>query len=150
MVDVKRDFASLLDDLFAAADERNTAPPITGVDYLSVVDELHSGRIRVSPEPALASYREAAAMLEEELAGLFALEDAAAEALPPTDPPAIATELGLERLGPAELAQVRRQFALKNHPDLVAPHLRENALQRMQVANMLIDEAERKAGRGRA
>jgi len=148
MVDAKRDFASLLDDLFAAADERTTAPPIAGVDYLSVVDELHSGRIQVSPEPALASYREAAAMLEEELAALFAAENLA-ETLPPVDPRAIAAELKLEGRSPAELAQARRQFALQNHPDRVAAPLRENALQRMQVANMLIDEAERKTGRGR-
>ena len=144
MVDAKRDFASLLDDLFAAADEQAT-PPITGVDYLSVVDELHSGRIQVSPEPALASYRAAAADLVEELALLFAATDDPQQPLRPTDRESIAAELKLDGCGRAELAQARRQFAFANHPDRVPPHLRTNALQRMQVANMLIDEAEARA-----
>ena len=36
-------------------------------------------------------------------------------------------------------------FALHNHPDRVAPHLRQHALARMQIANRLIDEARRDA-----
>ena len=43
---------------------------------------------------------------------------------------------------------MRRSFAFANHPDRVAPHLRQRAMIRMQVANMLIDEAKRRAVAG--
>ncbi len=46
-------------------------------------------------------------------------------------------------------ARKRRAFAFKNHPDRVAPHLRQRAMVRMQVANMLIDEAKKATRRGR-
>ena len=45
----------------------------------------------------------------------------------------------------ADLGRMRRSFAFANHPDRVAPHLRQRAMIRMQVANMLIDEAKRRA-----
>ena len=61
------------------------------------------------------------------------------------EPEAIATELGLDDSGPAELGRLRRAFALKNHPDRVPLHLRERALQRMQIANGLIDAAKQRA-----
>ena len=61
------------------------------------------------------------------------------------EPEAIAAELGLADAGPADFGRLRRVFALNNHPDRVAPHLRQRALARMQVANGLIDEAKRKA-----
>jgi hypothetical protein len=66
------------------------------------------------------------------------------EKLPPIDPESIAVELGLDRPG-ADFGQVRRSFAFANHPDRVPAHLRQRAMTRMQVANMLIDEAKRKA-----
>ncbi|TIU62254.1 MAG: hypothetical protein E5W25_27255, partial [Mesorhizobium sp.] len=57
----KRDFASLLDDLFVASDkveagEEAAARPTIPFDYLSVADELHSGRIKVSGETFAAEY----------------------------------------------------------------------------------------------
>ena len=61
------------------------------------------------------------------------------------EPEAIAAELGLANASPADFGRLRRTFALNNHPDRVAPHLRQRALARMQVANGLIDEAKRKA-----
>jgi hypothetical protein len=44
-----------------------------------------------------------------------------------------------------DFGRLRRDFAFHNHPDRVAPHLRNHAIRRMQVANMLIDEARRRA-----
>ncbi len=147
-----RDFASLLDDLFVAAEKpAETAPrPTIPFDYLAVADELHSGRIRVSGETAAAQYREAGEVIEAELSALLddvAETPAAPETveLPPVEPDAIAAELGLADAAPADLGRLRRAFALKNHPDRVAPDLRQRALQRMQVANGLIDEAKRRA-----
>ncbi|WP_246677011.1 hypothetical protein [Mesorhizobium sp. B2-4-15] len=153
----KRDFASLLDDLFVAsekgdgieADETGARPSIP-FDYLSVADELHSGRIKVSA----AEYREAGADLASEFAALLdharlALigeEPKPEEELPPIDPESIAAELGLDQpKGAADFGRMRRSFAFANHPDRVAPHLRQRAMVRMQVANMLIDEAKRRA-----
>lgn len=153
----KRDFASLLDDLFVASDkgdgiegEETGARPSIPFDYLSVADELHSGRIKVSA----ADYREAGADLAAEFAALLdhaklALageEPKPEEKLPPIDPESIAVELGLDpSKSVADFGRMRRSFAFTNHPDRVAPHLRQRAMIRMQVANMLIDEAKRRA-----
>lgn len=123
-----------------------------------MADELHSGRIRVSGEAVAAEYREAgadmaaefAALLEQARAALADEHPSPQEVLPPVDPEAIAAELGLDRpAGDLDLSRLRRSFAFANHPDRVPPHLRQRAMIRMQVANMLIDEAQRKAGAGR-
>ncbi|KQZ13149.1 hypothetical protein ASD44_02980 [Mesorhizobium sp. Root554] len=153
----KRDFASLLDDLFVAPQEAEdtAAAPSIPFDYLSVVDELHSGRIKVSGEAAAAEYREAGADLSAEFAALLdqvkvaLAEEAPASAedrLPPVDPDSIAAELGLDRdVADMDFNRLRRGFAFDNHPDRVAPHLRQRAAIRMQIANMLIDDARRRA-----
>ncbi len=156
-----RDFASLLDDLFDAppAPEEQVARPNISFDYLSVADELHSGRIRVSSEEAAAEYRDVGMGFEAELADLLAQvsideQPVASELEPgepldpllPIDPEAIAAELGLDV--PAalhDLGRLRREFAFHNHPDRVPPHMRQRASVRMQVANMLIDDAKRRA-----
>ena len=126
--------------------------PTIPFDYLAVAEELHSGRIKVSGEAAAAEYREAGEGAEAELSALleeFDVEEtpAAPEAaeLPSIEPDAIKLELGLDKALPADFGRLRRAFALKNHPDRVAPHLKQRALQRMQVANGLIDEAKRRA-----
>ena len=149
----------MLDDLFVASDkdeasEEAGARPSIPFDYLSVADELHSGRIKVSGDTFAAEYREAGADLAAEFAALLeqaklALASEAAmpeEKLPPIDPEAIAAELGLDQPAKgADFGRMRRSFAFANHPDRVAPHLRQRAMIRMQVANMLIDEAKRRA-----
>ncbi|PSM20335.1 hypothetical protein C7T96_01700 [Nitratireductor sp. StC3] len=66
--------------------------------------------------------------------------------LPPADPGAIAAELKIAYARwPKDFDRIRREFARDNHPDKVAPHRRERALVRMQIANMLIDRAKRNA-----
>ncbi len=146
-----RDFASLLDDLFVASEPSEIAPaPTIPFDYLAVADELHSGRIRVDGQTVAAEYREAGAALEDEFVALLDMVKAetavvAEEPEPPSiDPEAIAAELGLAKARPGDLARMRRSFALANHPDRVAPHLRQRAMVRMQLANMLIDDAKRR------
>ncbi|AZO12729.1 MULTISPECIES: hypothetical protein [unclassified Mesorhizobium] len=146
----------MLDDLFVASEkgEEEGARPSIPFDYLSVADELHSGRIKVSGESFAAEYREAGADLAAEFGALLdqarltlaAEEHRPEEQLPPIDPESIAGELGLDRPGKApDFGRIRRNFAFANHPDRVAPHLRQRAMIRMQVANMLIDEAKRRA-----
>ncbi len=152
----KRDFASLLDDLFVVSDKGEDvgARPSIPFDYLSVADELHSGRIKVSGDTFTAEYREAGADLAREFAALLdhakltlvGEEPRPEEKLPPIDPESIAVELGLNQpKQAADFGRMRRSFAFSNHPDRVAPHLRQRAMVRMQVANMLIDEAKRRA-----
>jgi hypothetical protein len=74
---------------------------------------------------------------------------------PPQGPPrsveeAVALELHLsDDLEPAELERMRRTFAYRNHPDRVGAAHQSRALQRMTVANVLIDRAL-KAARSRA
>lgn len=151
----KRDFAALLDDLFAASEHEGegAARPSIPFDYLAVAEELHSGRISVSSESLAAEYRESGGDLAAEFAALLdqaklAMADAAStpqEPLPPVDAESIAAELGLDPARPADFDRLRRDFAFSNHPDRVAHHLKQRAMVRMQVANMLIDEAKRKA-----
>ena len=50
----------------------------------------------------------------------------------------LAPELSID-----DLLRIRREYALENHPDRVAPELREQATRRMTIANMLIDQAVR-------
>jgi hypothetical protein len=63
---------------------------------------------------------------------------------------AVALELQLDdTLEPAELERARRRFALRNHPDRAGPLYRDEALRRMTVANVLVDQAL-KAARARS
>jgi hypothetical protein len=149
----------VLDDLFVASEpvEEAAARPSIPFDYLAVADELHSGRIKVSSETLGAEYRETGVDLAAEFAAFLDSapqieadgEDRREEKLPPIDPESIAAELGLGQPGkPEDFGRLRRNFAFSNHPDRVAPHLRQRAMIRMQVANMLIDVATRRAVAG--
>ena len=152
-----RDFAALLDDLFAASGAEVDVPPRPSIpfDLLALADGTESADVTTFVEAATAEYldlREAIAELDALLsrAELEALleraEIAVAEELKPVDPASISRELGLDKGVPiADLGRLRRAFAFRNHPDRVAPHLRRQAMLRMQVANVLIDEAEKQA-----
>lgn len=147
-----RDFASVLDQLMAqaAARESDAQARAVRLDPLSVADELCSGKIVFSPEELTARYAdEMHDTADRPAASARPVVDA-----PPLDPApialntdreSIARELGLDgRRIPPDLDGLRRRFASRNHPDLVAPHLRDAAMVRMQTANMLIDEAKKK------
>ena len=62
----------------------------------------------------------------------------------PADDQSVAAELCLStaRTGD-DLRQIRRSFAMRNHPDRVPDWLREEATRRMRIANALIDRAMR-------
>jgi hypothetical protein len=65
------------------------------------------------------------------------------------DPDAIAKELGLHSdLNSDELKRIRRNFALRNHPDRLDPANRARATQRMTIANMLIDQLLKQKKKG--
>jgi len=70
------------------------------------------------------------------------LADAAPDVVSLSVEEAVARELQLsEALEPADLERIRRTFAYRNHPDRVGPAHKARALQRMTVANVLIDQA---------
>jgi len=160
-----RSFASFLEDVLprhaegldddVEVQDTGSAAPTIPYDYLAVAEELHSGRIRVQPDrrvgprdaPSyivqLEAYLDAAAGIIEP-----ALRDADVLApvdVPSVDPSDIAAELALDKAARNEFPRIRRRFALANHPDRVAPHLREHAMRRMQIANSLIDAARDRA-----
>jgi hypothetical protein len=65
------------------------------------------------------------------------------------DPQRILSELGLySGATEAEIAILRREFALRNHPDRVPTELREIATQRMMIANDLMDQHIARLRRG--
>lgn len=60
-------------------------------------------------------------------------------------PEQIASDLGLTDMETASgLTDKRRRFAAENHPDRHHPDFRGNATVRMKIANMLIDEAQKR------
>ncbi|WP_159586589.1 hypothetical protein [Chelativorans xinjiangense] len=133
-----RDFATMLDELLAEHGREPDRAHLVSVDHLSVAEELHSGRIRFSEDMIEAAYRTFADR------GPAKPEAKAVEPEPSVDPDDIARELDLgKRAKPKELDRLRRDFAFRNHPDRVPEHLRARAIIRMQVANMLIDDAKR-------
>lgn len=84
------------------------------------------------PQPAdQSSAGTGADVYDEEIGEIVAPRD---------DEAGIAEELALSRVGSlAELKQIRRAFALRNHPDLLHPTVQMWATRRMKIANMLID-----------
>jgi len=143
---VHRNFASVLDELIEDEAARREWPGArsASLDYLAVTEALHSGRIVISDDAVTAGYREVAETSPA------APQTAPPRPAPSTDPAAIARELGLEGGGPkTDLDLLRRRFAFSNHPDRVEPALRGVAMARMQIANMLIDEAKKRRLAGR-
>jgi hypothetical protein len=66
------------------------------------------------------------------------------------DEDTVAAELALSRVASlAELKQVRRDFALRNHPDRMHPAVQGWATRRMTIANMLIDRRGKELARAR-
>lgn len=139
------DFAAMLDELLAEHASEPASRGARSFDYLAVVEELHSGRIRIAGKEAEAEYREASEGLRAHVP-----DARPPEPLPSIEPDAIARELGLKGLRahlPKDFDRLRRDFARRNHPDRVAEHLRARAVIRMQIANSLIDEAKHRPRR---
>ena len=151
--DSELDFTSLLEELMAAnreaeAREWGVGPsPSLQVDLLDQIERLQAENVGLFADRAMREYGDNAppdtpkkasietpAHLEPALEDLFFL-----------DPESISRELGIQaKSRPDELDKARRVFAMRYHPDRVPEEYRERAVLRMQIANMLIDEAKRK------
>lgn len=132
------DFASLLDARARAAGASMEA---------GVADLRHNSTIHAI-EAILESAPEAQATpsigTADALAHIFMEEPppSAPRSMPACDPEAVAHELQLSPpLTARQLERIRRDFALANHPDRVAPGHRDLATRRMTLANVLIDQA---------
>lgn len=130
------DFSALLDDIMSERDNEGASTAPASVDYMSVMEELHSGRIRFTEETVRQEY----AAAEQP-----APKPARRKIEPPSiDPAEVARELDIGTgRSVQELDRIRRDFAFRNHPDRVEGGMRQRAMVRMQIANMLIDEAKR-------
>lgn len=147
------DFASLLDELIEAAREReevsHASTPELRVDLLDQIERLQTK----GAQPKDAAFRSYRSTLEDIFAE--ALDAPKAPSSDPMlepalddlfflDPATIARELGIAKCREAaDFDRARRSFALRYHPDRVPEQMRERAKLRMQIANVLIDEAKR-------
>ncbi|KAB2873820.1 MAG: hypothetical protein F9K43_05375 [Bauldia sp.] len=159
------DFTELLDDLLAASaeaeegDDDDLAAPSLRVDMLAQIERLRAQNAPCSADRVMREYRENAAGPATNgptANGQVAKEKPAAQATAPDlqpaledlfflDPQSISRELGIDaKSKPEDLDRARRAFAMRYHPDRMPEEMRERAALRMQIANMLIDEAKRR------
>lgn len=148
----KLDFTALLDELMAASEaaeagEAAGAAPSLQVDLLAQIERLQADNEGLFRQSAEQAYGEHATGNE---AGPRKAADAAPAHLAPLlddlfflDPESISKELGIQSAtGPGDLDKARRTFAMRYHPDRVPEQFRDRAALRMQIANMLIDQAK--------
>lgn len=138
------EFTSLLDELLAKAEREDDAPARPSVPFGFVTPDVAVEELWKSvPSDFVAKvYGESSARETVE----FTPSIETPEPLPSTDPEDIAAELRMSNARwPKDFDRIRREFALVNHPDKVMPHLRDRAVVRMQIANMMIDREKRKA-----
>lgn len=148
------DFTELLDELLAASgeaaqeDERASSPSSLRVDLLAQIERLQTRGQPFSTAQAIHEYRDNATVAATRQPEA---RPAAAPDLQPAlddlfflDPQTISGELGIaDKSSPEELDRARRAFAMRYHPDRMPEEMRERAVLRMQIANMLIDKAKR-------
>jgi hypothetical protein len=151
------DFTSLLDELLAASEEADALEAAEGpapslqVDMLAQIERLQAENVGLFADRGFKAYGDsmlggtahggrgpsAEPNLEPALEDLFFL-----------DPESISRELGIKsKSKPEELDRARRTFAMRYHPDRVPEEFRDRAALRMQIANMLIDEAKKRKAR---
>ncbi|MBS0235481.1 MAG: molecular chaperone DnaJ [Proteobacteria bacterium] len=124
-------FETLIDELFVRENEHVDAPRPNRftIDSLEAAWALAANSRGRSPER------------ERRPKNPYSSDDDAnldAETL--LDPNKILLELGLDsNFSETDIAILRREFALRNHPDRVRDDLRDLATQRMMIANDLMD-----------
>lgn len=134
-----KSFGDLLDELISTAPqelETGPAPTLRG-DLLDQIERLQGANAPLFDVSAHRAYKEPT-LAPEVIEALDTLMPDLS-----TDPEVIARELEIGRhRTAADLDRARRRFAFANHPDRLAPHLRDRAVERMSIANGLIDTAK--------
>jgi hypothetical protein len=125
-------FETLFIDLFKDTDETGEAPRPSPVS-ISSLDAAWGVAARARAFPVQEGVNRDARRVA------YSNESAGTDEVS-LDPHKILSELGLHsEATEAEIALLRREFALRNHPDRVPADLREIATQRMMIANDLMD-----------
>lgn len=135
--------AALEDDDEAVAPRKSRATSYGSAEFLHTVDRM-AGKLRSYIPTGLLS------RLYSENFSRPPGQEAKAAVEPPPPPKSeheqVVDELHLTpNLTSTDLKLLRRRFAKSNHPDRVAPAVREEATRRMTIANSLIDDALRGA-----
>lgn len=145
------DFTSLLDELLAASREADVLEAADGpapslqVDMLAQIERLQAENVGLFADRGMKAYGDSMGGVSAPRAGAEPNLEPALEDLFFLDPESISRELGIKaKSKPEELDRARRTFAMRYHPDRVPEEFRDRAALRMQIANMLIDEAKRK------
>jgi hypothetical protein len=126
------DFETIIENLFGKFDEMGEAPRPShrfSINSLEAAWEV-AAHSRGVPE------RQTSAAPSRSYDDVRTLKEAAIS----LDPERILSELGLHGgASEADILSLRREFALRNHPDRVPPDLRDLATKRMMIANDLFD-----------
>ena len=127
-------FDTLIDDLFATVDTRGDEAPRSSHHFsIASLEAAWGLSSQLVPRPRTAEDPNRPWMRE----GYRPSEAARDISL---DPDVIIAEIGLfAGASETDVAALRRQFALRNHPDRFPPEIREIATQRMMIANGLLD-----------
>lgn len=127
-------FADVLEDVTLAPNDApdTDASPATAAqpDWLFHIFAAATDAAVVA-QSSVAAYREAAGEAQPTIAALGEEERVVAEL-------DLASAASLD-----DLTRIRRNFARRNHPDMLHPRLSEQATARMKIANMLIDRRAR-------
>ncbi|WP_297298949.1 hypothetical protein [uncultured Methylovirgula sp.] len=127
-------FADVLEDVALTPEEGaeidSVLAPAAQPDWLFQIFAA-AAEAAVAAQSSAAAYREATGEAQPSLAPLDEEER-------------VAMELDLANTASLDdLARIRRDFARRNHPDMLHPGLSEQATARMKIANMLIDQRAR-------
>jgi hypothetical protein len=137
-------FEALIEDLFTKVDPQDEAPRVPhpfSLDSLEAAWELASN---ARGTPRLTTKDQSQSLSSAR--GYDASETTFEVSL---DPDKIASELGLKPdAAEADIVALRREFALRNHPDRVPAELRSVATERMMIANDLIDRHVARSRKG--
>jgi hypothetical protein len=131
---------------------RKSASALGGMEFRHAIDRM-AGKVRsyISASLLARLYSDGISRATAEEDVRASPQDEAAPAPPPapkSEHDQVMDELHLTpNLTVTDLRLIRRRFAKANHPDRVAPSIREEATRRMTIANSLIDEALRGAKR---
>jgi hypothetical protein len=127
-------FADVLEDVTLVPDDApdmDTVPAGAGQpDWLFHIFAA-AADAAVAAQSSFAAYREAAGEAQPSIAALGEEERVVVEL-------DLASAKSLD-----DLTRIRRNFARRNHPDMLHPGLSEQATARMKIANMLIDRRAR-------
>lgn len=136
-------FETLIDDLFARDERPGGVPRPSPVSFNSLQATWQLPSLTRGASAETLTRRHPYANDSE------GDEDSRAESL--LDPNRILIELGLASNSTEEdVISLRREFALRNHPDRVQPELRDLATQRMMIANDLMDRYVARLRRAKA